>query len=134
MSSSSLHQLCSTRQIYFGQAIHCTQASYVRLGFQNSIVKLNPVLLRQFTEVVMRTFSYSVESNWMSPYTNAGVSGNEGSNTMWYVVDLPDSYVVYPSLTWPDWPVQRYQYKDIYISLFSIIPPLQTIFYLLNYQ
>jgi hypothetical protein len=46
-----------------------------------------------FTEVVMRTFSYSVESKWMSPYTNAGVSGNEGSNTIWCVVDLPDSYV-----------------------------------------
>ena len=43
----------------------------------------------------MRTFSYSVESKWMSPYTNAGVSGNEGSNTIWCVVDLPDPYVVY---------------------------------------
>jgi hypothetical protein len=47
-----------------------------------------PVLIKQFTEVVMRTFSYSVESKWMSPYTNAGVSGNEGSNTIWCVVDL----------------------------------------------
>ena len=99
MSSSTLHQLCITRHIYFGQAIHCTKASYVRLGFQDSIVKLDPVLIKQFTEVVMRTFSYSVESKWMSPYTNAGVSGNEGSNTIWCVVDLPDSYVVYPSLT-----------------------------------
>ena len=99
MSSSTLHQLCIASQNYFRQAIQCTQASYVRLGFQNSIVKLNPVLLRQFTEVVMHAFSYSVESKWMSPYTNAGVSGNEGSNTIWYVVDLPDSYVLYPSLT-----------------------------------
>jgi hypothetical protein len=129
-----LHQLWIISQIYFGQIIHCTKASYIRLGFQDSIVKLNPVLLRQCTDVVMRTCSYSVESKWPSPYTNAGVSGNEGSNTIWYVVDLPDSYVVYPSLTWPDWPVQRYQYKDIYISLFSIIPRVLAIFYLLNYQ
>jgi len=46
----------------------------------------------------MRTFSYSVESKWLRPYTNAGVSGNAGSNTIWCVVDLPDSYVVYPGL------------------------------------
>ena len=82
----------------------------------------------------MRTFSYSVESKWPSPNTNAGVSGNAGWNAIWCVVDLPDSYVVYPSLVWPDWPVQQYQHKNIYLSLFIIISQLQVIFYLLNYQ
>jgi hypothetical protein len=47
-----LHQLCITGQNYFGQAIHCTQVSQVRVGFQDSIVKLNPLLLRQFIAVV----------------------------------------------------------------------------------
>ena len=93
-----LYQLCITGQNYFGQPIHCTQASQVRVGFQDSIVKLNPVLLRQFIAVVIRIFSHLVESKWLSPYTNAGVSGNAGSKTIWCVVDLPDSYVIYPSL------------------------------------
>ena len=81
-----------------------------------------------------RIFSHSIESKWLSPYTNAGVSGNAGSNTIWCVVDLPDSYVILLSLAWPNWPVQRYQNKDKYLSLFSIILPLQVIFYRLNYQ
>lgn len=82
---------------------------------------------------MIRILSHLVESKWLSPYTNAGVSGNAGSKTIWCVVDLPDSYVILPSLAWPDWPVQRYQYKDKYFSLFSIILPLQVIFYRLNY-
>ena len=32
-----LHQLWIISQIYFGQIIHCTKASYVRLGFQDSM-------------------------------------------------------------------------------------------------
>jgi hypothetical protein len=68
----------------------------------------------------LRFVHFRIRSNpngWV--YAKAGASGNEGSNTIWYVVDLPDSYVVYSSLIWPDWPVQWYQYKHIYISLLS---------------
>ena len=90
--------MCITGKNYFGQAFHYTQESWIRVGFQDSIVKLNPVLPRQFTYVVMRTFSYSVESKWLSPYTNSGVSENACWNTIWCVVDLPDSYVIYPRL------------------------------------
>ena len=104
---------------------------------QSRLPGFNSIQIRFYSDnsQPLRFVHFRIRSNpngWV--YAKAGASGNEGSNTIWYVVDLPDSYVVYSSLIWPDWPVQWYQYKHIYISLLSIIASLQIIFCSLNYQ
>jgi hypothetical protein len=62
---------------------------YIDIVEQVNLVKLNWDIPRTSLVNLLHTILY---------YTNAGVSGNAGSNTIWCVADLPDSYVVYPSL------------------------------------